>query len=91
VIFAAVDWPEAHHDVHIEDEQGRRVAGGQLADGVEGIARFHNLVAAHAEEPRDVVRPVTLPAQHVRRLSLGNADRHVIGPAEDRMRVRLHG
>jgi transposase len=41
--------------VHVRDEQGRRLAGGKLADGVEGIARFHDLVAAHADEPQDVV------------------------------------
>jgi transposase len=55
LIFAGVDWAEASHDVHVEDEQGRRLAGGKLADGIEGIARFHDLVAAHAEEPGDVV------------------------------------
>ena len=55
MIFAGVDWAEAHHDVHVEDEQGRRLAGGRLPDGIEGIARFHDLVAAHAGEPPDVV------------------------------------
>jgi transposase len=55
LIFAGVDWAESSHDVHIEDEQGRRLAGGKLADGVEGIARFHDLVAAHGEDPGEVV------------------------------------
>ena len=55
MIFAGVDWAEAHHDVHVEDEQGRRLGGGRLPEGVAGIARFHDLVAAHAEEPSDVV------------------------------------
>jgi transposase len=55
LIFAGVDWAEASHDVYIQDEHGRRLAGGKLADGLEGIARFHDLVAAHAGEPRDVV------------------------------------
>jgi transposase len=55
MIFAGVDWAEAGHDVHVEDEQGRRLAGGKLADGAGGIARFHDLVAAHAGEPGDVV------------------------------------
>jgi transposase len=55
LIFAGVDWAEAHHDVHVQDEQGRRLAGGRLPDGVEGIARFHDLIAAHAEEPGEVV------------------------------------
>jgi hypothetical protein len=55
VIFAGVDWAEAHHDVHIEDEQGRRLAGGRLQEGIEGITRFHDLVAAHAADPGEVV------------------------------------
>jgi transposase len=54
LIFAGVDWAEAHHDVHIEDEQGRRLGGGRLADGIEGLARFHDLVAAHAADPAEV-------------------------------------
>lgn len=54
MIFAGVDWAEAHHDVHIEDEQGRRLAGGRLSDGIEGIARLHDLIAAHTEEPGEV-------------------------------------
>jgi transposase len=55
MIFAGVDWAEAHHDVHIQDEQGRRLGGGRLPEGVEGIARFHELAGAHAEEPGAVV------------------------------------
>jgi hypothetical protein len=55
LIFAGVDWAESGHEVHVQDKQGRRLAGGTLADGVEGIARFHDLVAAHAGEPHDVV------------------------------------
>lgn len=54
MIFVGVDWAEAHHDVHVEDEEGRRLAGGRLPEGVEGIARFHELVGAHAEEPAEV-------------------------------------
>jgi transposase len=54
LIFAGVDWAEAHHDVHVEDELGRRLGGGRLADGIEGLARFHELVAAHAQEPGEV-------------------------------------
>jgi transposase len=54
LIFAGVDWAEAHHDVHIEDEQGRRLAGARLSEGIEGLARFHDLIAAHAGEPGEV-------------------------------------
>ena len=38
-----------------QDEDGRRLAGGRLPEGVEGIARFHEMVGAHAEEPDEVV------------------------------------
>jgi transposase len=55
LIFAGVDWAEAHHDVHVEDEQGRRLATARLPEGVEGIARFHELVAPHADDPAQVV------------------------------------
>ena len=55
MIFVGVDWAEAHHDVHVEDEEGQRLGGGRLPEGVEGIARFHDLVGRHAEEPDEVV------------------------------------
>jgi transposase len=55
MIFVGVDWAEAHHDVHVQDEDGKRLGGGRLAEGVGGIARFHELVGAHVEEPAEVV------------------------------------
>ena len=39
--FVGHDWAEAHHDVHVQDEEGRRLAGARLPEGVEGVARFH--------------------------------------------------
>jgi hypothetical protein len=55
MIFVGVDWAEAHHDVHVMDSDARRLGGGRLPEGVEGIARFHELVGAHVEEPGEVV------------------------------------
>ena len=55
MVFVGHDWAEAHHDVHVEDEQGRRLAGGRLPEGVEGVRRFHELVAPFVEEPSEVV------------------------------------
>ena len=55
MIFVGVDWAEAHHDVFVQDVDGKRVAGGRLPEGVGGIARFHEMVGAHAEEPDEVV------------------------------------
>jgi len=54
-VFVGHDWAEAHHDVFVEDEAGRRLAGGRLPEGVEGVARFHALVAEHVDDPADVV------------------------------------
>lgn len=55
MIFVGVEWAEAHHDVYVENEDGKRLGGGRLPEGVEGIARFHELVGAHAEDAGDVV------------------------------------
>ncbi len=55
MIFVGVDWAEAHHDVHVQNEDGRRVAGGRLPEGVEGIARFHDLVGGYVDEAGVVV------------------------------------
>jgi transposase len=55
VIFVGVDWAEAHHDVHVADEGGVRLVKARLPEGVEGIARFHELVGAHVEDPTEVV------------------------------------
>src|SRR5579864_4994695 len=53
VIVVGVDWAEAHHDVHVADEAGKRLAKARLPEGVDGIARFHELVGAHATEPAE--------------------------------------
>jgi transposase len=53
-VFVGHDWAETHHDVHVQDEAGRRLAAARLPEGVEGVRRFHELVAGHADEPGDV-------------------------------------
>jgi hypothetical protein len=55
MIFVGVDWAEAHHDVHVADGEGRRLGKARLPEGVDGIARFHELVGAHVAEPGEVV------------------------------------
>ncbi len=54
-VFVGHDWAEAHHDVYVEDAAGRRLERARLPEGVEGVARFHALVAAHVEDPAEVV------------------------------------
>jgi hypothetical protein len=54
-VFVGHDWAEAHHDIHVEDEQGRRLERARLPEGVEGVARFHALVAGYVDDPAEVV------------------------------------
>jgi transposase len=50
VLFIGDDWAEAHHDVEILDEQGRRLARRRLPEGVAGIGALHALVGDHLGE-----------------------------------------
>ncbi len=54
-IFLGDDWAKAHHDVRLMDEDGRRLAGRRLPEGLEGIRRLHELVADHTEDRGQVV------------------------------------
>ena len=54
-VFVGHDWAEDHHDIHIQDSEGRQLAKVRLPDGVDGIATFHALVAEQVEEPGQVV------------------------------------
>src|SRR3954467_896757 len=50
VLFIGNDWAEAHHDIEIVDEDGRRLARRRLPEGVDGLATLHALVADHLSE-----------------------------------------
>src|SRR5215218_9772125 len=54
-VFVGHDWAETHHDVHVEDEQGTKLAKARLPEGVEGVARFHALLADHVDDPGEVL------------------------------------
>lgn len=49
------DWSEDHHDVHLMNEAGERLAAGRLPEGVAGMAALHGLIAEHALGPGDVI------------------------------------
>jgi len=51
MLFIGDDWAEDHHDVEIEDEDGRRLTRARLPEGMEGIARLH------ASSPSTLRRP----------------------------------
>jgi transposase len=55
MIFVGDDGAEDHHDIHVMDADGTRLASRRLPEGLPGISGFHELVAAHAAEPGQVV------------------------------------
>ena len=54
MIFAGVDWAEAHHDVCVMSEDGRVLEQRRVSHSVAGIGELHALIAAHAEEGEPV-------------------------------------
>ncbi|WP_433725344.1 IS110 family transposase [Nocardia sp. CA-129566] len=55
MIFVGDDWAEDHHDVHVMDENGKKLTARRLPEGLAGISGFHDLLATHAAEPDQVV------------------------------------
>jgi Transposase/Transposase IS116/IS110/IS902 family len=58
LLFVGDDWAEDHHDVELQDPAGRRLGRARLPEGVVGITRLHELIAAQLEEddgPEQVV------------------------------------
>jgi Transposase/Transposase IS116/IS110/IS902 family len=50
LLFVGDDWAEEHHDVELVDHTGRRLAKARLPEGIAGITRLHELLAAHLAE-----------------------------------------
>jgi transposase len=57
VLFVGDDWAEAHHDIEIQDESGRRLVRRRLPEGIGGIAQLHELIGQHAGDGEDVDDP----------------------------------
>jgi transposase len=58
VLFVGDDWAEAHHDVELQDQAGRRLGKAKLEEGIAGIVRLHELIAEQLDqdaEPEQVV------------------------------------
>jgi transposase len=55
MIFVGDDWAEDHHDVYLMDEAGQRLAARRLPEGLSGVRALHELIAAHAEGPDQVL------------------------------------
>jgi transposase len=56
VIFVGDDWAEAHHDVELQDAEGRVLVRRRLPEGIAGLSALHALVADHlGDEEADPV------------------------------------
>ena len=55
MIFVGDDWAEDHHDVYLMDETGTGWRRGGCPKAWPGSGRLHELIAAHGEEPAQVV------------------------------------
>jgi transposase len=58
LLFVGDDWAEAHHDIEIQDETGRRLVRKRLPEGIAGIGQLHDLIgrfAGNDDEPGQVV------------------------------------
>ena len=60
MIYVGIDWSERHHDVWVVDEAGQMLTKVRVPDGVEGLARVHELVGTYAEDPSEVVVGIEL-------------------------------
>lgn len=50
MLFLGNDWAEAHHDIELQDEQGRVLWRRRLPEGVQGLAALHAVIAEHLGE-----------------------------------------
>ena len=60
MIFVGIDWSETHHDACVMDVAGKVLAKGRVPEGVEGVARLHEMMSAHAEDPSEVAVGIEL-------------------------------
>ncbi len=54
-VFVGDDWAETHHDVHLMNDAGDRLAAKRFPEGLEGIAGLHALIAEHTTDPGEVI------------------------------------
>ena len=58
MLFLGDDWAEAHHDIELQDEQGRVLVRRRLPEGIAGLAELHALIGNHLgedDEPSSVL------------------------------------
>ena len=47
MLFVGDDWAEAHHDIELQDGDGKVLVRRRLPEGVGGLAQLHALIADH--------------------------------------------
>lgn len=47
MLFVGDDWAEDHHDLEVQDDQGRVLGIRRVPEGVQGMVKFHELIAEH--------------------------------------------
>jgi Transposase/Transposase IS116/IS110/IS902 family len=57
MLFVGDDWAEDHHDIEVQDDEGRRLARARLPEGIAGLSRLHGLLAEYLTD--DDVDPET--------------------------------
>lgn len=50
MLFLGDDWAEDHHDIELQDQDGKVLARRRLPEGVAGLSRLHELIADHLGE-----------------------------------------
>lgn len=55
MLFVGDDWAQDHHDVFVMDEAGGQLGAQRLPEGLAGVAALHEMIAARAEDPGQVV------------------------------------
>ncbi len=58
MLFLGDDWAEAHHDIELQDDEGRVLKRRRLPEGVVGLTQLHELIADHLgddDEPESVM------------------------------------
>ncbi|MFF0284091.1 IS110 family transposase [Rhodococcus aetherivorans] len=53
MLFIGDDWAEGQHDIEVEDDTGHRLARMRLPEGVDGLARLHEVIAEHLDTGTD--------------------------------------
>lgn len=55
VVFVGNDWADDHHDVCVMDIEGTVLAERRFSEGLAGMSGLQELVAAHADDPSEVL------------------------------------